>query len=679
EASQGNPVCYFAEGVTSHERGCYISHPLLDPQQAVTGVFVVKKDMATLEANFTQHPFCFLLDPHGVIFLAGRSDLRLKTLWPLTDEAKEKLLVSRQFGDRSFTPLLSQAVSTEANVVLEGKPLVVTQQPIAHKDWSLVLLNSSQQLLAFRVFSQSFILILCLLTVTFFAIHELTRKSAAQLAASESQLRVANQKLEYIINFLPDPTFVIDQDKKVIAWNQAIEKLTGIPKEQMIGKGDFAYALPFYGKPRPLLIDLLDREAFNDNLAYKYVTKHGNYVYGETFIPSLCGGKGAYLWGTASPLFDKDGKKLGAIESIRDITHRAELENQLKYLSLHDPLTGLFNRAYFEQELERLQNGGKKYLPVGVIVADANGLKLINDTLGHEAGDNFLQVAASIFRDSFRQNDLVARIGGDEFAVVLPNSNPAILETACKRIRQAIARHNAAHPELPISFSLGTATTNEPAKSLHDLCKEADDRMYREKLLCREISRNTIVNGLMKALEARDYLTEGHTERLLVMATDLAARLGLAASVVANLQLLAKFHDIGKVGIPEHIIFKSGPLTPEEALEMQRHCEIGYRIAQTVPALEPVAELILNHHEWWDGQGYPAGLKGEAIPLECRILAVIHAYDTMIHDRPYRRALPHTTAIAEIQRYHGSKFDPELVPQFIALVEENQATIEQPK
>ncbi|WP_245867411.1 Cyclic di-GMP phosphodiesterase [Sporomusa silvacetica DSM 10669] len=141
---------------------------------------------------------------------------------------------------------------------------------------------------------------------------------------------------------------------------------------------------------------------------------------------------------------------------------------------------------------------------------------------------------------------------------------------------------------------------------------------------------------------------------------------------MTDLKLLAQFHDIGKVGIPDKILFKPGTLTPEKFNEMQRHSEIGFRIAQSSPDLNLIADYILKHHEWWDGSGYPMGLSGENIPLECRILSIADAYDAMTSDRPYRKALVHKHAIDELRRFAGIQFDPELVENFITLVEENR-------
>jgi HD-GYP domain-containing protein (c-di-GMP phosphodiesterase class II) len=208
----------------------------------------------------------------------------------------------------------------------------------------------------------------------------------------------------------------------------------------------------------------------------------------------------------------------------------------------------------------------------------------------------------------------------------------------------------------------------EPSVSIDELFKEADNNMYREKLHHKESARSAIVHALMRALAARDFITEGHAERLQRLVAGMAVAIGLPESNAADLRLLAQFHDIGKVGVPDSILFKPGPLTPEERSEIERHCSIGHRIALSAPDLAPIADWILKHHEWWNGEGYPLGLKREEIPLECRILAIADAYDAMTSDRPYRKAITHEEAVKELERCAGSQFDPVLTPKFIQVL-----------
>lgn len=346
-------------------------------------------------------------------------------------------------------------------------------------------------------------------------------------------------------------------------------------------------------------------------------------------------------------------------------------EERYRHLSITDPLTGLHNRTYFEQEMHRLE--AESCTPVGIVLCDIDGLKLVNDTLGHDAGDELLLTAARVLKETFPGGGTVARIGGDEFAMLLPGSDETTTERVCSEFRDAVDRYNAANPERPLSASIGFAARSDTSKSMSDLFKEADDNMYREKLHRSRSTRSVIVQTLMKAMEARDFITEGHLDRLENLVARVAAAIGLPERNITDLRLLARFHDIGKVGIPDRILMKPGALTPEEIEEMRLHCEIGLRIAQSVPDLASISDWILKHHEWWNGQGYPLGLKGEEIPLECRILAIVDAYDAMTSDRPYRKALTHEQAVCELKRCAGTQFDPDLVQKVVQILETGRA------
>ncbi|MHC1761342.1 MAG: HD domain-containing phosphohydrolase [Negativicutes bacterium] len=352
-------------------------------------------------------------------------------------------------------------------------------------------------------------------------------------------------------------------------------------------------------------------------------------------------------------------------EAQREITDRKQTEELLQYQNFHDTLTCLYNRTYFEEEMQRIdkRTGGS----VGLIMLDLDGLKLINDTLGHEQGDVLLASAAHILSVSFRSTDVVARIGGDEFAVLLHPADEVNMQSACDRIRKKTQEVNSQQSLAPISLSIGYALAADPSMPMRELFQRADNNMYREKLHRRQSTRSAIVQTVMKLLEARDYITEGHADRLQAIIARMGADLSFSAEKISDLRLFAQFHDIGKVGIPDHILLKPGPLTPEEKTEMQRHSEIGHRIAQSAPDLLPIADWVLKHHEWWNGLGYPLGLSGEEIPVECRILAIADAYDAMTSERPYRQPVSHDEALSEILNCAGTQFDPELAGQFINL------------
>lgn len=353
---------------------------------------------------------------------------------------------------------------------------------------------------------------------------------------------------------------------------------------------------------------------------------------------------------------------------ISDITERKEYEEQLQYLSLRDELTGLYNRAYLENELYRLRKS--RDYPITVISMDLDGLKMVNDILGHERGDQQLKACAQILLDSFRSSDIVARLGGDEFVALLPRTALETGEQAVSRIKSRVESYNQEHNEqIPLSLSIGLASAEDRNKELIKVFRQADNLMYRDKLNHTLNSHSQIVKSLMSILEERNFITSGHAHRLGELCLQLGQRMNLSPSQLSNLNLLSQVHDLGKIGVPDDILFKPDTLTDEEWEIMRLHSEKGYRIAKATTDLVRIADLILKHHERWDGKGYPLGISGEDIPIECRILAIADSFDAMTNDRSYWKALPIAEALAEIKKCSGTQFDPYLVEAFLELMQ----------
>jgi diguanylate cyclase (GGDEF)-like protein/PAS domain S-box-containing protein len=236
---------------------------------------------------------------------------------------------------------------------------------------------------------------------------------------TQEKLLNANQQLKDIIEFLPEAILVIDQEHRVIAWNKAMEKMTGVSKGDILGRGNYTYSLPFYGKRRPMLIDLIDNQDDEIMKRYHYLNKRGEVLYAEGMAPCLNKGKGAFLWGAASPLYDANGNVVGAIEAVRDITEHHRMKEQLQYLATHDSLTNLPNRYSLQENVKRAVAKAKRGKKSALLFIDIDNFKLVNDTLGHAAGDELLIVLAKILGKNLREGDILARLGGDEFAVLL--------------------------------------------------------------------------------------------------------------------------------------------------------------------------------------------------------------------------------------------------------------------
>ncbi len=430
----------------------------------------------------------------------------------------------------------------------------------------------------------------------------------------------------------------------------AIRTLLGYEPEEIIGKMPFEFAHPddLQSILEPFRRMMITGAPFGGVTA-RYRRKDGVYRWLETMVVKV------------------DGCPLPGVlyqSSTRDVTERKQLEERLTEMGYRDALTGLYNRGYFEEELKRLdrRRGGS----VGLIIVDVDGLKVVNDALGHDAGDELLKRAAQTLLECFRHDDLVARIGGDEFAVLINDVAMDDLRQAGRRIMRT-AEENSCGNAPVLSLSLGYAVGENNATPMRELFRAADDNMYRDRLYRGKSARGAIVNILRRLLTERDFATEEHGSRLESLVVRLGAAAGLSEERLGDLALFAQFHDVGKVGIPDAILSKPGPLTPRERKEVERHCDVGYRIASASNELMPIAEWILRHHEWWNGHGYPLDLAGESIPLECRLLAIADAYDAMTSDRPYRKAMSHEAAISEIRRGAGTQFDPTLVDVFLGL------------
>ncbi len=456
--------------------------------------------------------------------------------------------------------------------------------------------------------------------------------------------RTVETSLQAMINAIPDTMFILNRDGTFLDCNT--------------GKGFFNFPRTFFiGKN----VDQLFPSAIAASLRFNVcrAIETGELQLFEYLLPA--GGKIEY-YETRVAVSGPDQ----ALVICRNVTDRKRMEDQVKHLSLHDALTDCYNRTFFEEEMRRLEK--QRDSQVGLLMCDVDGLKIINDSLGHDAGDEILKSVADILRASFRSGDIISRIGGDEFVVLITSNSVKLMESACRRIKKRIADYNAKRPILPISLSTGFAVSRESPVDMNALFKEADNNMYREKLHQKNSARSAIVQGLIKALEMRDFITEGHGERMQNLIETFARALELPEHSLPDLRLLAHFHDIGKVGIPDSILFKPSPLTLDEWIIMRQHCEIGNRIASSTPDLAPIANWILKHQEWWNGKGYPLGLCGEYIPLECRILSIVDAFDAMTSDRPYRKATDPNTAATELRRCAGTQFDPQLVDKFTTLL-----------
>ncbi|NLO37550.1 MAG: diguanylate cyclase [Clostridiaceae bacterium] len=461
----------------------------------------------------------------------------------------------------------------------------------------------------------------------------------------EQQILVNEKRLTITLQSIGDAVIATDKTGLVITMNRAAEKLTG---------WTFAEA------GQRLLTDVMHT---NRPLSLAAASETPDEAGPELLLWAR-DGQSYFIDVTLTPIEDAAGAVYGDVIVFRDITRQKQEADEIRYISYHDSLTGLYNRAFFEEELKRLNT--KRQYPITLILGDCNGLKIANDIFGHLEGDRLLIAIADIMRKATRQEDIVARWGGDEFAVILPRTDEVTAASVRERIL-ALCAEAEANPIRP-SLALGSATNMDNSTDLDGLLKLAEDRMYRHKLMEGKSARNAILQSIKKMLYEKSYETEEHAGRMINIAHSFGRVIGLSIDEMEELSLLAVLHDMGKIGIPDHILRKNGRLTPDEWDIMKKHPEKGYNIAKSTPELSSIAQLILHHHEHWDGTGYPDGLHGEKIPKLSRVLAIIDAYDVITHHRAYKVAQSEIDALDEIKRCAGSQFDPELAQSFVHLM-----------
>jgi diguanylate cyclase (GGDEF)-like protein len=369
------------------------------------------------------------------------------------------------------------------------------------------------------------------------------------------------------------------------------------------------------------------------------------------------------IYGSMSA-FNVDGKQYYVGTGV-DITERIRKQEKILYISNHDQLTGLQNRRFFSEQINLLNT--QSQLPLTVIMGDINGLKLTNDAFGHAEGDKLLVTMAKILKECCRAEDIVARVGGDEFSILLPRTDEHGALATVRRIKNACEEHmNKIYKEVYYaSISLGYATKHKVEEPFVKIYKEAEEYMYRRKLFEHKSLHNSILSSIKTTMYEKSDETQQHADRIVKMSRKTGQALGLSEKELTKLELSAMLHDIGKVAISNDILRKLDKLTDSEWCEIKKHSEIGFKIAEASPELKHISEYILCHHERWDGKGYPQGLKSEKIPLISRVIALVDSYDAMTEGRIYKSEMTIDEAVIEIKKNAGTQFDPPIARIFV--------------
>ena len=366
---------------------------------------------------------------------------------------------------------------------------------------------------------------------------------------------------------------------------------------------------------------------------------------------------------------------------------QADLDNQyrlrLTKLASTDFLTGLYNYGYFQEKITDYIKNASESHPLGLIMLDIDYFKHYNDIHGHQAGDLLISVIGDILNTKVNPCGFVSRYGGDEFVVVLPDTDSKNAIQLAEEVSRMIASHKfdgeEYQPDGEITVSCGIAICPTQAGNAKDLVKYADQALYRAKNQDRnqvemyfsvfdnidvEDDEKELLNSfrtLVSVINAKDLYTFGHSERVTDHAIKLATTFGLPQEEIHLLGYAAFLHDVGKIEVDWEILNKVEPLTKKEWEMIKHHPEWGSEIVKAMQKLHPIVPVILYHHENFDGSGYPAGLKGEDIPLLARIIRIADSYDAMTSHRPYKEPLSVSAALEEIRSNSGTQFDPYIV------------------
>lgn len=465
------------------------------------------------------------------------------------------------------------------------------------------------------------------------------------------KIMLEREFLKTVLHSLGDGVISTDENGNVDLMNAVAENLTGWRIEEAKGKSfDEVFNI----------IDEFTRRKCESPV--KQVFALGEIIeIGNHTLLIKKNGQEIPIEDSAAPIKNQLGEVLGVVVVFRDYTEKKEKQDKIIYLSYHDQLTELYNRRFFEEELKRLDT--QRNLPFTIAMIDVNGLKLTNDAFGHLAGDKLLRRVAKILKSQCRSDDIIARIGGDEFVILLPGTSYEEAGKLISRIYDSVEKTQV--EQMVISVSIGWETKENSEDTIRETFIKAEEHMYRNKLTESQSMRNETIKAILRTVNEKSEREKIHAERVSEISKTIGKMMGLSQEIIKEIEIAGLMHDIGKIAIDDNILNKETALTDEEYMEMKRHTESSYHILKSVDAYTKLADYVLSHHERWDGKGYPRGIKSEEIPLVSRIIAVADAFEAMTAKRPYRDEMPIEKVLVEIKTKAGTQFDPNIANIFV--------------
>ena len=498
--------------------------------------------------------------------------------------------------------------------------------------------------------------------------RDITAQHQAERKAQELALIVETSH-DAIVGTVPDGT--------IRTWNRGAECLYGYTTAEAVGKSiGFVFPEEQAGE-MPRLLKLV--EHVGSVLEYEAIRVCKDRTQRTVSV-------------TLTPLHDAQGTLTGHAAISRDITAQKALEAERERLLAEaldradrDPLTGLLNHRAFhkrlEEEADRAQRAGRS---LAVAVMDLDNFKFFNDAYGHQAGDDVLRQVTQALQGGCRSYDTLARFGGDEFAVLMPDVDATEGSALASRLRESVAllgyRPVGHDSDIPLSLSIGLAIFPDEAAARLDAVALADSRLYRAKTggdggdeadrlrarMSDTVQGFSMLDALVAAVDNKDRYTRRHSEDVMAYSLMIARELGMSDEEQHLVGVAALLHDVGKIGVPDALLRKPGRLTDAETQAMQQHPLMGSVIVGAVAGLEGTLDAVRHHHERWDGGGYPFGLRGAETPLIARLMAVADAFSAMTTDRPYRKGMSAVRALAILADGAGTQWDPQCVRAFVS-------------
>lgn len=462
--------------------------------------------------------------------------------------------------------------------------------------------------------------------------------------------RKSNNELyatKLVLQSITEGICVINEHDHIIFVNDIFTTMHDLSKEDLVGENIFTFLHNNYKEE-------IGNEQSNELInAIKNRTQVENLL-----VPKLVNSYGE----TLSEYSVRTTKAHGLYNSIivvRNIEAKLNYNRYLHKLSYTDTLTGVPNRRGFRDHIETLKDN--KILPLGVLFVDIDGIKFINDSFGHQKGDEVIMMVSYIINNTVKKLGYVARLDGDEFIGLIHQARSKNMDDIVDKIKTEVSKIEINSLQMKVSCGYSLV---DNIGDLYDAIKTSENNMYIDKNTSNNSMRSNPIDTIMNTLHEKDAYSEQHSMSVSEISANIATALSLPGNKVKEIHQAALLHDIGKIIVPIDILTKKDKLTNEEYSKMKEHSEIGYRLLSTMKNLNEIPNMVLYHHERWDGTGYPHQIKKNNIPIGARIISVADTFNAMTTNRPYRNKMTKEEALKEIVRCRGTQFDPMIIDIF---------------